>query len=124
MPRGDAERGRLVFGACRTCHYPDAYMGHNYGPNLNRIFGKVAGKQEGFDHYSETFKQAQFVWTPELLYQWLGDPLGMFPETTMMSRGVPDPQARADLIAFLILASQREDPDFGSPSSADAGAQQ
>ena len=22
MPEGDAERGRLVFGQCRTCHYP------------------------------------------------------------------------------------------------------
>ena len=111
MPRGDAERGRLVFGPCRTCHYPDAFMGHNYGPNLSRIFGKVAGKQDGFDYYSETFQQAQFVWTQQMLYLWLADPLAMFPDSTMMSRGVPDPQDRADLIAYLVLASQRgEDP--------------
>lgn len=104
---GDVERGRLVFGQCRTCHYPDPALGHNNGPNLHRIFGKVAGKQEGFEYYSETFREAQFVWTPQLLYLWLADPLAMFPGTTMMSRGVPDPQRRADLVAYLKQASMR-----------------
>ena len=98
---GDADRGRLVFGQCRTCHYPEAFIGHHNGPNLAAIFGKTAGKQAGFDDYSETFKAATFVWTPELLFAWLTDVEGMFPETTMMSLGVPDPQARADLIAYL-----------------------
>ncbi len=70
---GDAERGRLVFAQCRTCHYAEAFMGHNNGPNLHRIFGKVAGKQEGFAYYSETFRQAEFVWTPALMYAW-GEP--------------------------------------------------
>jgi cytochrome c len=105
---GNAERGRLVFGPCRTCHYPEQAMGHNNGPNLHRIFGKVAGNQAGFDYYSDTFRQADFVWTPALLDLWLADPLGMFPDTTMMSPGVPDAQRRADLIAYLMQASVRE----------------
>ncbi len=107
---GDPERGRLVFGPCRTCHYPDAFMGHNTGPNLHRIFGKVAGKQAGFDYYSETFRAARFVWTPRMMYAWLENPMAMFPESTMMSLGVPDPQQRADLIAFLLRATVRDDP--------------
>lgn len=106
---GDPERGRLVFGPCRTCHYPDAFMGHNFGPNLHRIFGRVAGKQEGFEYYSETFKAAQFVWTPRLMYTWLENPMAMFPDSNMMSLGVPDPQQRADLIAFLLHATVRGD---------------
>ncbi len=104
---GDVERGRLVFGPCRTCHYPDAALGHNNGPNLHRIFGKVAGKQAGFDDYSDTFKNARFVWTPQLLDLWLANPRAMFPGSTMMSLGVPDPQRRADLIAYLKQASVR-----------------
>jgi len=109
MPlEGDARRGRLVFGPCRTCHYPEAFMGHNNGPNLHRIFGKVAGKQEGFAYYSETFKAARFVWTPQLMFAWLENPMAMFPGSAMMSLGVPDPQQRADLIAFLQQASVRE----------------
>jgi len=105
---GDAERGRLAFGPCRTCHYPEAFMGHNNGPNLHRIFGKVAGKQAGFAYYSATFKAAQFVWTPQLMYAWLENPMAMFPGSSMMSLGVPDPQRRADLIAFLEQASVRD----------------
>jgi len=108
MPQGDPARGRLEFGPCRTCHYAEAIMGHNNGPNLHRIFGKIAGKQEGFDYYSEEFKAAQFVWTPELMFAWLENPMAMFPGSTMMSLGVPDPQRRADLIAFLMQASVRE----------------
>ncbi len=107
---GDPERGRLVFGPCRTCHYPDAFMGHNFGPNLHRIFGKVAGKQAGFEYYSDLFKSAQFVWTPRLMYDWLENPMAMFPESSMMSLGVPDPQQRADLIAFLLRATVRDAP--------------
>ncbi len=110
MPVGDAARGRLAFAQCRTCHYAEAFMGHNNGPNLHRIFGKVAGKQEGFEYYSDTFKAAQFVWTPQLMFAWLENPMAMFPGSSMMSRGEPDPQRRADLIAFLQQASVREYP--------------
>jgi cytochrome c len=106
--KGDAERGRLIFGACRTCHHVEPAMGHNNGPNLHRIFGKVAGKQEGFAYYSEDFKAAQFVWTPRLMDAWLENPMAMFPGTTMMSLGVPDAQQRADLIEFLKQATVRD----------------
>ena len=99
--KGDIDRGRLVFGQCRTCHYPEHFIGHHNGPNLHAIFGKVAGKQAGFEEYSDTFKAAKFVWTPELLFAWLADVEAMFPDTTMMSLGVPDPQQRADLIVYL-----------------------
>lgn len=98
---GDADRGRLVFAQCRTCHYPEQSVGHHNGPSLHAIFGQTAGKQEGFDDYSETFIQADFTWTPELLFLWLADVEAMFPETTMMSLGVPDPQQRADLVEYL-----------------------
>ena len=67
----------------------------------------MAGKQPGFEHYSDTFREAEFVWTPQLLFLWLADPLAMFPDTTMMARGIPDPQQRADLIAYLKRASVR-----------------
>jgi cytochrome c len=110
-PRGDPERGRLLFGRCRTCHFTAAGTGHSNGPNLHRIFGKVAGKQAGFDYYSPEFKAAQFVWTPGVLYVWLANPMAAMPDTTMMSTGVPDPQERADLIAYLEFATVRTFPD-------------
>jgi len=107
VPRGDPERGRLVFGRCRSCHFTEAGAGHGNGPNLHRIFGKVAGKQAGFDYYSPEFKAAQFVWTPGVLYLWLENPMASMPGTTMMSAGVPDPRERADLVAYLELMTVR-----------------
>jgi cytochrome c len=87
-----------VFAQCRTCHFTQAEAGHGNGPNLHRIFGKVAGKQPGFEYYSAPLQAAQFVWTPALLYAWLENPMAATPGTSMMSAGVPDPARRADLI--------------------------
>ena len=111
LPQGDPQRGRLVFAPCRTCHFTEAAAGHGNGPNLHRIFGKVAGKQPGFSHYSAPLREAQFVWTPKLLYAWLEAPMAAMPGTTMMSGGVPDAQQRADLIAYLQLLSVRNATD-------------
>jgi cytochrome c len=97
---GDAERGRQVFAGCRTCHYPELGYGHHNGPSLHAIFGRRAGTQEGFEYYSPWLRQAGFVWTPELLDTWLANP-AMFPDSTMVFAGVPDPQDRADLLAYL-----------------------
>ena len=108
VPAGDVERGRLVFAACRTCHEVQPRPGHGVGPNLHRIFGRVVGIAEDFAYYSESFRDAQFVWTPELVFRWLADPLGMFPDTTMMNLGIVDSQRRADLVAYLAQASVRE----------------
>ena len=106
MPEGNPDRGRLIFGQCRTCHYPEKGVGHNNGPSLHQIFGKVVGSQQGFAYYSEFFTEASFIWTPALMFHWLANPMQMFPESTMMSLGVIDPQERADLIAYLVEASE------------------
>ncbi len=98
--KGDPARGRQVFAACRTCHYPEKGFGHHNGPSLYGIFGRKSGTQPGFRYYSEMLKRAQFVWTPELLDAWLANP-DMLPESTMVFVGLPDAQDRADLIAYL-----------------------
>ena len=98
--QGDAARGRQVFAACRTCHYPEKGFGHHNGPSLYGIFGRKSGSQPGFRYYSETLKRAGFVWTPELLDAWLANP-GMLPGSTMIFVGLPDARDRADLIAYL-----------------------
>lgn len=101
MPAGDAERGRQIFGPCRTCHYPEKLVGNHNGPSLYAIFGRKAGTREGFEYYSDTLKNAGFVWTPELLDVWLGNPGSFLPGTSMVFVGLPNPQDRADLIEYL-----------------------
>ena len=96
----DVDRGKKVFWQCRACHYPEKGLAHNNGPSLWAIFGKKAGRQAGFE-YSQAFKQAQFVWTPQLMDVWLQDPSKFVPGNLMMNPGISDPQQRADLIRYL-----------------------
>ena len=98
---GDAQRGQLVFGACRTCHYPDRGAGHQNGPNLWNIFGRKAATQTDFGYYSAALKNSGIVWAPVTLDAWLANPTTFVKGTSMMTLGVPDAQSRADLIAYL-----------------------
>lgn len=104
---GNAERGRLIFASCRTCHYPEKAVGHNNGPSLWNIFNLEVGSQPGFD-YSPALRNAEFVWTPELLDLWLQDTSKFLPGNMMMSPGETDPQRRADLIEYLKQVSTPE----------------
>lgn len=108
--KGDAERGRLIFATCRTCHYPEQSVGHNNGPSLWNIFALEVGSQPGFD-YSPALREAEFVWTPELLDLWLQNPRDFLPGNQMMSAGEPDPQRRADLIEYLKQVSTPPAPN-------------
>ncbi len=108
MPEGDAKRGQLKFGACRTCHYPEKVVGHNNGPSLWNIFNTKVGSQPGFDYYSEALKKADFVWTPALMDVWLADPQKFLPGNMMMSLGIPDAQDRADVIEYLKTFSEAD----------------
>ncbi|HQR02905.1 MAG: c-type cytochrome [Proteobacteria bacterium] len=100
MPVGDAERGREVFAACRTCHYPEKYVGNHNGPSLFNVFGRKAGSTD-FAYYSKTMKASNLVWTPELLDFWLANPRTFLKGSTMVTVPMPNPQDRADLIAYL-----------------------
>lgn len=99
--KGDALRGRLVFGSCRTCHLPDKGAGNHNGPNLFGIVGRKAGTREGFQYYSDELKSADFVWTPELLDLWFANPGSFLPNSAMIFPPITDPQRRADLIEYL-----------------------
>ena len=101
LPTGDPERGRQVFQPCRTCHYPEPGFGNYNGPSLTGIFGRKAGTRQGFAGYSKVLKDSGFVWTPELLDAWLASPGEFLADSTMIFVGIPDRQARADLIAYL-----------------------
>jgi cytochrome c len=98
---GNAARGRQVFAACRTCHYPEAGYGHHNGPSLFGIFGRRAGTQPGFAYYSPALKGSNLVWTPALLDAWLAAPESFLPGTTMVFVPIADARDRADLIAYL-----------------------
>lgn len=102
---GDAGRGAQVYRACVACHALEPGL-HLSGPSLDGFMGRMAGTADGFVRYSTRLKEAGFSWNGAALDGWLKDPVGMVPGTYMTFRGIDDPQARADLVAFLQIAGE------------------
>ena len=96
---GDAEAGKSSFNQCRTCHVIDPGM-NRLGPSLANIVGREAGGVAGFN-YSPATADSGIIWTEEKLNQFLEKPARVIPKTKMFYAGMPDPQARANLIAYL-----------------------
>ncbi|UZK66657.1 c-type cytochrome [Sphingomonas sp. M1-B02] len=96
---GDATKGKADFATCAACHSVDAGV-NKIGPSLHGIVGRKAGTVAGFA-YSAANKNSGITWTPEKLFQYLEKPQRVVPGTKMIFPGFPDPQKRADVIAYL-----------------------
>ena len=96
---GDAAKGKIAFITCQTCHSVDAGV-NKIGPSLHAVVGRKSGSIAGYT-YSPANKNSGITWTPEKLFQYLESPQRVVPGTKMTFTGFPDPQKRADVIAYL-----------------------
>ncbi len=96
---GDAAKGKVAFITCQTCHAVEAGV-NKIGPSLHAVVGRAAGSIAGYT-YSTANKNSGITWTPEKLFQYLEKPQRIVPGTKMAFPGIPDPQKRADVIAYL-----------------------
>ena len=101
----DANRGARVFQACAACHSLERGR-HMTGPSLAGIWGRKTGTQKDFHRYSEALKRSGIVWNEATLDKWIADPQAAVPGNFMLFQGLRNPQARADLIAFLHASSE------------------
>lgn len=100
---GDDKKGRRLFAQCQACH--SVNEGRNrVGPSLYNIVGSPAGAVEGF-RYSDANATAGIVWTEDALFAFLENPRDYMPGTRMIFNGLPKPQDRADIVAYLKLQS-------------------
>lgn len=98
---GDAKRGAELFADnCGDCHSVKEGGINRKGPNLFGVIGRKSGSVPGFD-YSDANRAKDWIWTPERLEPYLAAPKTVVPGTIMKFKGDPDPQERADIIAFL-----------------------
>jgi cytochrome c len=104
LAAGNPEEGTRVFRACIACHTLEPGS-HRTGPSLASVFGREAGTAPGFNRYSPALRGAGIVWDAATLDAWLADPAGLIPDNRMTFPGIPDAQARADLIAYLEAAT-------------------
>lgn len=96
---GDADAGRRVFTKCMSCHVI-AEGQNRVGPSLYGVVGREAGGVDGF-RYSDVNANSHVVWTEEALFVYLENPQAFLPGTTMAFPGLPRPQERADVIAYI-----------------------
>lgn len=102
----DLERGRQQFMKCRSCHTIAEGGMNMVGPNLHGVFGREVGTKEGFN-YSSALKEADFIWEPDHLEQWLADPKGYLPGNRMSFVGIANEEDRHALIAYLKVETSR-----------------
>lgn len=90
---------------CGGCHEMSAEAGSNFGPHLEGIIGRKVAAVEGYD-YSKALKEADFVWTEEVMDDWLAKPESLLPGMCITFKGVPDEEVRKAMIAFMKAAGQ------------------
>ena len=96
----DLANGEAKFAACRACHTLNPGGADTIGPNLWGIFGRKAGTRPAFS-YSDEMKRAGWVWDADHINKCIENPKGALPGTKMTLAGVPNPNDRRDLIAYL-----------------------
>jgi len=98
---GDTTRGEQIYHRCQGCHSIDA---NRVGPRHAGLFGRHAGSLDDYN-YSDAMRASGVVWNETTLDQFLTAPRKFIPGTKMPFAGIPDPQERADLIAYLKKAT-------------------
>lgn len=96
----DATRGKTLYQACMGCHSLDE---DDVGPRHRGVMGRTAGTVPGYA-YSPALKNSHIVWDAQTLDRWLTNPQALVPGAKMFF-AMPNPQDRADVIAY--LAEQR-----------------
>jgi cytochrome c2 len=93
---GDAEAGAEIYAAqCKGCHTV------SIAPTLRGVADRPIASVAGFGGYSDALKaKAVQTWTAQNLEAFLAAPAAFAPGTRMVM-SVSDPQARADVIAYI-----------------------
>ncbi len=96
----DAAAGKKVFNKCAPCHSIGPGAKNKVGPNLDGLFGRKAGTEEGFN-YSEAMKKAGWVWDEAKFKEYIADPKKVVPGNKMVFPGIKDELDRDDLAAYI-----------------------
>ncbi|MFO0691043.1 MAG: hypothetical protein U0900_20260 [Myxococcota bacterium] len=107
LPEADQARflrGRTVAVPCWTCHDLAGRV-VKVGPSLQGVFGRRSGMAPG-QPGSDAMLAAAIVWDERSLAAFLSNPAGFVPGNRMVSPGVADPGALADLLFYLRRVSE------------------
>ncbi|MFQ5626003.1 MAG: c-type cytochrome [Methyloligellaceae bacterium] len=109
LAKADVERGKKISAKCAMCHTFDKGGKNKIGPNLYGVVGRYVAMMPDFK-YSDAVRADWGKWTYEQLDCFIAKPKACIPGTRMPFPGLPDPAARADLLAFLRTLSDSPAP--------------
>jgi cytochrome c2 len=104
---GDVELGEVVFQKCYACHSVVPGETGLTGPNLFGVVGRAVASAPDFEYSAALERlpaQGYRIWTEAALDAYLRSPEDFAPGTAMTFVGLPDPNERADVIAYLAAA--------------------
>jgi cytochrome c len=99
LASADAAAGEAVFKKCASCHKLDGTDG--VGPHLNGVVGRNHAAVGGFAYSEAMAALSAEPWSPEALNVFLENPKKSMPGTKMAFAGLPKPEDRANVIAYL-----------------------
>ncbi|QAY94348.1 cytochrome c family protein [Methylovirgula ligni] len=107
--KASAKKGEDDSKVCQMCHNLAKGGGVILGPPLYGVVGRARGSVAGFQ-YSDAMKAKGGTWTPQDVFTFIKDPQAFVPGTKMTFSGEPDPQKRADIVAYLDTLSDSPVP--------------
>lgn len=123
LAKADVAKGEAIFKKCVACHTITPGGASGIGPNIHGIVGASIGHHAPGFAYSPALAGKGGNWDWGNLYQWLKSPSSFAPGTKMTFAGLPNPQDRADVIAYMnSQGSNKPLPAAPAAASADAAA--
>ncbi len=105
-----AKGKQFASGVCAACHSLNQGGKPIVGPNLWGVVGGPHDHEAGFAYSDALEKFKGKPWTFAALNAWLKNPAAYAPGTHMTFAGVPQPQLRADVIAYLDTLADKPVP--------------
>jgi cytochrome c len=109
LAKADVNAGKDVAKKCVQCHTFEKGGPNRIGPNLYGIVGEPIAQGKGFQ-FSPALSAHKGEWTPEELNKWLAKPQDYAKGTKMTFVGLPKPEDRANVIAYLNSLSDSPKP--------------
>jgi cytochrome c len=98
--KADPAKGEDIARKCAQCHNWEKGGPNKIGPNLYNVIGRARATAPGFS-YSDALKKLGGNWAPQDIANFIFKPSAYAPGTKMTFAGLPKPEDRADVLAFL-----------------------
>jgi cytochrome c len=100
LASADPAVGETIAKKCAVCHSFGKGEAARVGPNLYGVIGRPRASAPGFQ-YSDALKSLGGTWTPQEIATFIFDPKAAVAGTKMTFAGLPKPEDRANVLAFL-----------------------